>query len=74
MKYKLLATCVAAAVLVGCGEDSNDSSTIQAYDGAIQGIEGNYSCTDDSGAIVTGDIPKTGADGYASINNNIVLC
>ncbi len=72
MKYKLLATCVAAAVLVGCGEDSNDSSTIQAYDGAIQGIEGNYSCTDDSGAIVTGDIPKTGADGYASINNNIV--
>ncbi len=57
MKYKLLATCVAAAVLVGCGDDSNDSSTIQAYDGAIQGMPGNFSCIDVSGATVTGDIP-----------------
>ncbi len=71
----MLATCVAVALLAGCGDDSESTSTsVQAYDGAIKGIEGTYSCLDDDGAVIaSGSIPKTDSTGYASINNLIVL-
>ena len=64
MKYKLLATCVAVAVLAGCnGSDEEIPTTrIQAYDGAVSGMGGTYTCENESGTI-----PKTGSDGFASV-------
>jgi len=75
MKFKMLATCVAVALLAGCGDDSESTSTsVQAYDGAIKGIAGTYSCVDDSGAVIaSGLIPNTDSTGYASVNDLTVL-
>lgn len=73
MKLKLLATCVAVAALAGCNGSDGETPTanVQAYDGAIQGIAGTYSCETDAGTV-SGQIPKTDATGYASINNDVV--
>lgn len=64
MKYKLLATCVAAAVLAGCNGSDGETptTTVRAYDGNVSGIEGTYSCETESGVI-----PKTGTNGTATI-------
>ncbi|WGY48426.1 hypothetical protein [Vibrio sp. ABG19] len=66
MKYKLLTTCVAVALLAGCGSDNdNDATTgVQAYDGAIRGISGSYTCEDGT----SGAIPATGSDGFAYVS------
>lgn len=65
MKYKLLTTCVAVALLAGCGSSSDDATTgVQAYDGAIRGISGSYTCEDGT----SGSIPATGADGFAYVS------
>ncbi len=68
MKYKLLATCVAVAVLSGCGSDKDSDTSIQAYDGAIQGIAGTFECENGQ----TGSIPATDSTGYATIDNATV--
>jgi len=70
VKYKLLTTCVTMALLAGCNSsDTDTSSSIQAYDGAIEGIAGTYTCEDGQ----TGDIPATDYTGYATIENLTVL-
>ncbi|PSU95993.1 hypothetical protein C0W80_17930 [Photobacterium leiognathi subsp. mandapamensis] len=53
MKIKLLSTIIAGVILAGCGSDNNNSvapevksASIQAYDGAIWGIQGSYNCGD----------------------------
>lgn len=64
MKTKLLTACVAAALLAGCGSDGKDPvKQVQAYDGAIWGIPGKYSCADNT----SGPIPRTNYDGFANI-------
>lgn len=64
MKTKLLTACVAAALLAGCGSDGKDPvKQVQAYDGAIWGIPGTYSCADGT----SGPIPRTNYDGFANI-------
>ncbi len=68
MKYKLLATCVAAAVLSGCGCSDDSDTSFQAYDGAIWGISGSFSCENGQ----NGSIPETGSTGYATIDNATV--
>ncbi|WP_318510122.1 hypothetical protein [Photobacterium leiognathi] len=59
MKIKLLSTIIAGVILAGCGSDNNNSvapevksASIQAYDGAIWGIQGSYNCG--NGDIVIG--------------------
>ncbi|MDP5255391.1 MULTISPECIES: hypothetical protein [unclassified Vibrio] len=70
MKYKLLATCVGAAVLAGCGSDSTSSSSIQAYDGAISGFEGTFICYDDDGVQTDqGTLTETNSDGFGFTSN-----
>ncbi|MGD6737046.1 serine/threonine protein kinase [Photobacterium leiognathi subsp. mandapamensis] len=51
MKIKLLSTIIAGVILAGCGSDNNNSVTpevkskkIQAFDGAVWGIEGFFKC------------------------------
>lgn len=52
MKIKLLSAMIAGMVLTGCGSDNSNSvtlpkdktATIQAFDGAIWGIQGSYNC------------------------------
>ncbi len=68
MKIKLLATCVAVAVLSGCGSDKDSDTSIQAYDGAIQGIAGSFECENGQ----KGSIPETNSTGYATIDNTTV--
>ncbi|MBH9739854.1 hypothetical protein [Vibrio navarrensis] len=71
MKTKLLTACVAAALLAGCGSDGKDpQQQVQAYDGAIRGIEGTYSCTAD-GVTETGTLPKTAYSGFSTVTTEI---
>ncbi len=51
MKIKLLSTIIAGVIIAGCGSDNNNSVTpevtsasVQAFDGAIWGIQGSYNC------------------------------
>ncbi|MCE7627916.1 hypothetical protein ACGRPS_04070 [Vibrio furnissii] len=68
MKYKLITACITAAVLAGCGsDDSSDSVNIQAYDGAIMGIAGNFSCDNN----VSGSIGTTNYQGMGTANASI---
>lgn len=71
MKTKLLTACVAAALLAGCGSDGKDpQQQVQAFDGAIQGIEGTYSCTAD-GVTETGALPKTAYSGFSAVTTTV---
>ncbi|MBG0761623.1 hypothetical protein BOO22_19645 [Vibrio cidicii] len=71
MKTKLLTACVAAALLAGCGTDGKDpQQQVQAFDGAIQGIEGTYSCTAD-GVTETGALPKTAYSGFSTVTTTV---
>lgn len=68
MKTKLLTACVAAALLAGCGSDGKDpQQQVQAYDGAIKGIQGQYSCTVD-GVTQTGVLPATAHSGFSTVS------
>ncbi|EKO3487339.1 hypothetical protein M3924_002980 [Vibrio fluvialis] len=69
MKYKLITACITAAVLAGCGsDDSSTSVNVQAYDGAIMGIVGNFSCTNG----VSGDIGKTNFQGMGAASASVL--
>ncbi|MBE4609626.1 hypothetical protein [Vibrio navarrensis] len=71
MKTKLLTACVAAALLAGCGSDGKDpQQQVQAFDGAIRGIAGTYSCTAD-GVTETGTLPKTAYSGFSTVTTAI---
>lgn len=71
MKTKLLTACVAAALLAGCGSDGKDpQQQVQAFDGAIQGIAGTYTCTAD-GVTETGTLPKTAYSGFSTVTTAI---
>ncbi len=71
MKIKLLSTIIAGVILAGCGSDNNNSVTpevksasVQAYDGAIWGIQGIYNCG--NGDKVAG---LTNYDGFVKITD-----
>ncbi|WP_196387426.1 hypothetical protein [Vibrio cidicii] len=67
MKTKLLTACVAAALLAGCGSDGKDpQQQVQAFDGAIKGIQGTYTCTSGD-TTESGVLPKTGFDGFSTV-------
>ncbi|WP_305369660.1 hypothetical protein [Photobacterium leiognathi] len=58
MKIKLLSTVIAGVILAGCGSDNNNSvapevksASVQAYDGAIWGIQGSYNCGDGDNVV-----------------------
>ncbi len=69
LKYKLITACITAAVLAGCGsDDSSTSVNVQAYDGAIMGIVGNFSCTNG----VSGDIGKTNFQGMGAASASVL--
>ncbi|EKO3437177.1 hypothetical protein NTE19_001005 [Vibrio fluvialis] len=76
MKYKLITACVTAAVLSGCGsDDSSTSVNIQAYDGAIMGIAGNFSCDNDvSGTIGTTNYQGMGVADATILTYSIESC
>ena len=67
MKYKLLATLIAGALLAGCNDHDVTPTTksVQAFDGAIWGIEGKYAC--DGG--VSGSAGKTNYDGFVQVTD-----
>lgn len=71
LKYKILATLVAGALLSACNSSrSNDSYSVQAYDPAVQGMEASYKCNDDNSYTTSG---ITDFDGNASISNAVVV-
>lgn len=76
LKYKLITACVTAAVLSGCGsDDSSTSVNIQAYDGAIMGIAGNFSCDNDvSGTIGTTNYQGMGVADATILTYSIESC
>ena len=66
MKIKLLSTIIASLIITGCGSDNDNrvvpkvkSASVQAFDGAIWGIQGSYNCG--SGDKVVG---LTNYDGF----------
>ncbi|EMQ2878745.1 hypothetical protein V9N52_004076 [Vibrio navarrensis] len=70
MKTKL-STFVVATLLAGCGSDGNDpQQQVQAFDGAIQGIAGTYSCIEGS-QTESGTLPKTGYDGFSTVTTSL---
>ncbi|MCG3864907.1 MULTISPECIES: hypothetical protein [unclassified Photobacterium] len=59
MKIKLLSTIIASLVIAGCGSDNDNSVTpevkskkIQAFDGAVWGIEGSFKCEGEDTVLV----------------------
>ncbi|KJG39036.1 hypothetical protein UA32_07230 [Photobacterium angustum] len=74
MKIKLLSTIIASLVIAGCGSDNDNSVTtpktktytLQAFDGAIKGIEGTFNCANGE----TGKITKTNGYGKSDVSNN----
>ncbi|EPI8559753.1 hypothetical protein ACTAJO_002301 [Vibrio fluvialis] len=76
LKYKLITACITAAVLAGCGsDDSSTSVNIQAYDGAIMGIAGNFSCDNDvSGTIGTTNYQGMGVADATILTYSIESC
>lgn len=70
MKYKILATLVAGALLSACNNSStNDSYAVQAYDPAVEGMQASYKCNDDD--YITSGL--TDFDGNAQIANDTVV-
>ncbi|WP_417880483.1 hypothetical protein [Vibrio sp.] len=65
-KSKVLALCVATALLYGCGSDSNSTMDVQAYDGPVRGMIPSYSC--DNGSNGTSD--ATNDKGIATIEGS----
>ncbi|MBR9873124.1 MAG: excinuclease ATPase subunit [Vibrionaceae bacterium] len=69
MKLSLLAIAVGSIILVGCNDSSTDtisfSKDVRAFDGAIQGMTGQYDCDDGS----NGTISATNFDGFSSIED-----
>ncbi|MCF7482112.1 excinuclease ATPase subunit [Vibrio sp. J1-1] len=69
MKLSLLAIAVGSIILVGCNDSSTDtisfSKDVRAFDGAIQGMTGQYDCDDGS----NGTISATNYDGFSSIED-----
>lgn len=67
-KSKVLALCIASALLYGCGSDNDDSSSstmnVQAYDGPVRGMTASYSCEDGS----TGTSDATNDEGVAALS------
>lgn len=69
LKYKLITACITAAVLAGCGSDNSSPSIgVQAYDGAIMGIVGNFSCTNEE----KGSISKTNYYGMGTASASVL--
>lgn len=70
VKYKILATLVAGALLSACNNTStNDSYAVQAYDPAVQGMQASYKCNDNNYA----NSGLTDFDGNAQIANDTVV-
>ena len=70
MKYKILALSVVSAFLGGCGSDGTNSSyETMAYDPAIVGMKGTFSC--DNG--VTGLLEATNYEGISKITEATVV-
>lgn len=69
MKLSLLAIAVGSIILVGCNDSSTDtisfSKDVRAFDGAVQGMTGQYDCDDGS----NGTISATDYDGFSTIEN-----
>ncbi|WMN87463.1 excinuclease ATPase subunit [Vibrio parahaemolyticus] len=69
MKLSLLAIAVGSIILVGCNDSSTDtisfSKDVRAFDGAVQGMTGQYDCDDGS----SGTISATDYDGFSTIEN-----
>ncbi|MGY0616880.1 excinuclease ATPase subunit [Vibrio sp. FJH11] len=70
MKLSLLAIAVGSIILVGCNSSSSDDSSsaskdVRAFDGAIQGMTGQFECIDGSG----GPISATNYDGFSTIED-----
>ncbi|NVC92163.1 excinuclease ATPase subunit [Vibrio natriegens] len=69
MKLSLLAIAVGSIILVGCNDSSTDtisfSKDVRAFDGAVQGMTGEYDCDDGS----NGTISATDYDGFSTIEN-----
>ncbi|MBE4586940.1 hypothetical protein BOO29_18750 [Vibrio navarrensis] len=62
---------MAAALLAGCGSDGKDpQQQVQAFDGAIQGIAGTYTCTAD-GVTESGALPKTAFSGFSTVTTTV---
>nr|WP_267135947.1 excinuclease ATPase subunit [Vibrio sp. J1-1] len=64
-----MAIAVGSIILVGCNDSSTDtisfSKDVRAFDGAIQGMTGQYDCDDGS----NGTISATNYDGFSSIED-----
>nr|WP_321459270.1 excinuclease ATPase subunit [uncultured Vibrio sp.] len=69
MKFSLLAIAVGSIILVGCNDSSTDtlsaSKDVRAFDGAVQGMAGEYDCVDGS----SGSISATDYDGFSTIDD-----
>lgn len=69
MKLSLLAIAVGSIILVGCNDSSTDtisfSKDVRAFDGAVQGMTGQYDCDDGS----NGTISATDYDGFSTIED-----
>lgn len=70
MKFSLLAIAVGSIILVGCNDSSTDtvsfSQDVRAFDGAVQGMTGQFDCTDGSGGAING---TTDYDGFITIED-----
>nr|WP_255202891.1 excinuclease ATPase subunit [Vibrio natriegens] len=64
-----MAIAVGSIILVGCNDSSTDtisfSKDVRAFDGAVQGMTGEYDCDDGS----NGTISATDYDGFSTIEN-----
>ncbi|WP_305842145.1 hypothetical protein [Photobacterium leiognathi] len=69
MKIKLLSTIIAGVIIAGCGSDNNNdvsvpktkTTSVQAYDGAVNGMVATHTCGDEKGTT------KTKTDGYGKV-------
>ncbi|NAZ46775.1 serine/threonine protein kinase [Vibrio toranzoniae] len=75
MKYKILALSVVGALLAGCGSDngnsvpSTEAYSVMAYDPAVMGIKGSFSCDDGT----TGTLAATNYKGVSEVTELTVL-
>ncbi|KWU02512.1 serine/threonine protein kinase [Vibrio toranzoniae] len=75
MKYKILALSVVGALLAGCGSDngnsvpSTEAYSVMAYDPAVMGMKGSFSCDDGT----TGTLAATNYSGVSEVTELTVL-
>ena len=67
MKYKILALCISACFVAGCSDDNDlppkQSVSLQAFDGAVWGMDSKYTCEDGT----SGTLNKTDYNGNTTL-------